>query len=345
MTSRHFCLAGAALVFSLSLIAASGSQETGDNEGFLVGLLLKTRTLRELAEADIRMCDLEIEANDRKFEEAEKRMSNATETFNDQAIHAARGPLDKARADRKRLKQARARLELARTRAEASYAAVRDLLVSAQPKGSISLLRGLTSLHSGKAKIFRKDGKEVALDGSRPIFLEPGDELMTMGTSSAEAQVLSGRATVLLSENSRLKLEGDSSTEQSVRLIKGKTYCTVESADEFAAVFHSSADNLEADQELRKAVARAGEQITGWMGKQLLVRTRNACCMVSTAKFTIELGSGGRTEITVLDGAVDVGDAECGKQVRLEKEFRVIVTKEDISKPQKIAKINRWWEK
>jgi hypothetical protein len=345
MASRRFYFAGVALAFFLSWGASPGAQEMGDNEGFLVGLLLKNWALRERAVADIQKNDRELQANDRMIKEAENRMAIAVETYNDQAIFAARDPLQKARADRKKLKQTRARLDLARTRADASYVAVRNLLVSGQGLGSNSLIRGMVCLHSGKAKIFRRDGKEVALDGSNRRFLEPGDELMTTGAGSAEVQVFGGRAVVLLGEHSRLRLEEDGPKEQVLGLVQGKVYCTVDTVDDFAEMLRESALHFEADQDLKEATARIREQIKGWTDKKFTVCTGSACCSVRGTKFTIGLLSGGGTEITILEGAVDVGDSERANQVPIEQGFKVIVTKDGISEPQKVAEIDKWWEK
>ena len=316
-----------------------------DNEGFLVGVLLKTWTLRERTEADIQMSDRELQTNDRMIQETENRMAIAVETYNSQAIYAAREPLLKARAARKRIKQARARLDLARTRAEASYAAVRNLLVSGQGKGPNSIICGLVSLHSGKVKISRKDGKKVALDGSRPRFLEPGDEVMTMGASSAEVQVLDGRAAVQLNEHSRLKLEEDGPQEQVLRLVQGKIYSAVDKVDDFTDMLQDNAGHFEAEQDLKEAIARTRERIKEWTNRKFTMRTPSACCSFRGTKFIIGLMSSGGTEIAIFEGAVDVGDAECAKQVLVEQGFKVIVTKDGISEPQKVADIDKWWEK
>jgi hypothetical protein len=342
---KRFYLAGVAFALFFSGGASPGFQEIQVNEGLLAGLLVKTWTLRERALADIQTSDRELQTSEARFQEAEKRMTNAVETYNDQAIHAAREPLRKARADLKKLKQTRARLDLAMTWAEASYAAVRKLLVSGQGQGSHSLIRGLVSFRSGQVKVFRKNGEEVAFDSTHPRFLEPGDGLVTMGASSAEVLVFDGRASVLLGEHSRLKLEEDGPQEEVLQLIQGKIYCAIDKVDEFADLLQDSARNFESDQKLTEAVARTGERIKGWTDKKFTVRTPSACCSVRSTEFTIGPTSGGGTEIAILEGAVDVGDAECAKQVPVEQGFRVIVTKDGISEPQKIADIDKWWEK
>ena len=345
MASGRFYLTGVALVLFLSGGTPPGAQEIHDNESFLVGALLKTWTLRERIIADIQKSDRELQTSETIFQEAENRMAIAVETYNDQAIFAAREPLRQARADLKKLKQARARLDLAMTRAEASYAAVRNLLVSAQGKGPNSLICGLVSLLSGKVEIFKKDGKKVTLGGSRPRFLEPGDEVMTTGASSAEVQVLDGRAAVRLGEHSRLKLEEDGPQEQALRLVQGKVYSAVDKVDDFADTLQDNAGNFEADQKLKEAIARTGEPIKGRTDKKFTLHTPNACCSVRGTKFTVGLMNSDGTEIAIFEGAVDVGDAECARQVLVDQGFKVIVTKDGISEPQKIADIDKWWEK
>jgi hypothetical protein len=345
MALRRFYLAGVALALFFSGSASPGSQEMRDNESCLVGLLLKAWTLRERAVADIQVCDRKVQANERIFQEAEERMAIAVETYNDQAIFAAREPLMKARAARKEIKQTRARLELARTRAEASYAAVRDLLVSGQDSGSNSLIRGMVSLQSGKVRVFRKDGNEVALDSKRPGFIRLGDEMMTMDASSAEVYVLDGRADILLGEHSRLKLEEDGPREQVLRLIQGKIYCALDEVDEFADLFRDSAKHFEADQKLKEAIAGTEERIKEWTDKKFTVRTASACCSVRGKKFTVRILGSDRTEIAVFEGAVDVGDAKCAKQASVEQGFKIIVTKDGVSGPQGVTDIDKWWEK
>jgi hypothetical protein len=316
-----------------------------DNEGFLVGVLLKTWTLREQAVADIQMSDRELQTSETMLQEAENRMAIAVETYNRQAAWDAREPLEKARADRKKIKQTRARLDLARTRTEASYTAVRNLLVSGQGKGSNSLICGMVSLQSGKVEIFKKDGKKLALDGSHPRFLEPGDEMMTRGASSAEVQVLDGRAAVRLGEHSRLKLEEDGPQEQVLRLVQGKIYSAVDNVDDFAKMLQDNAGNIEADQKLKEAIARTEEPIKGWKDRMFTLRTLNACCSVRGTKFTVGLMSSDGTEVAIFEGAVDVADANCANGVLVGQGFKVIVTKDGLSEPRKFTDIDKWWEK
>lgn len=342
---RRFYLTGVALALFLSWGASPCAQEMRDNEGFLVGVLLKSWTLKERAVADIQMSNQKIQANDRMIEEAEKRMSNALETFNDQAVFAAREPLMKARADGRKIKQTRARLDLTRTRAESRFAAVRNLLVSGQGEGSDSLICGLVSLKSGKVRIIRKDGNKVELDRRRPGFLGPGDEIMTMGRSNAEVQVLDGRAAVQLDEHSRLKLEEEGRQEQVLQLLQGEVYCAIDKVDDFAAMLQASAGQFEADQDLKEVMARNNDRIMKWTNMKFTMHTLSACCSATGTRFSIGLTNSGGTEVAIYEGTGEVGDAKCTKQVPVQQGFKVIVTKDGISEPQKVADIEQWWEK
>jgi hypothetical protein len=340
-----FYLAGATLAVFFFLGAAPGGQEMPNNEGVLIGLLFKTWEQKEQIGAAIQVSDREIQRSEEVFQEAEKRMSIAVETFNRQAAWDAREPLKKARAERDKLKQARARLDLAMARAEASHAAARDALLSAQGPGTASPILGLAYVFSGKAKVLRTGRKEVELYGTRPIFLEPGDELMTMDADGAQVLALDGRAVVLLGERTRLKLEGDGPKEQALRLVQGKIHCAIHNGDDFAAMLRDNVWHFEANQELKEAIARTQEQIDGWKDKKLTVRTVGACCSADSAKFTVELVSRGGTDFTILEGSAAVGDAECAQQVLAGEGFQVTVKRAGISKPQKIGEIENWWEK
>jgi hypothetical protein len=342
---RIFSFVGMALVLVFSGGASPGVQEAGDHQGFLVGALIKTWALRKQIAADIETNDRELQTSERIFQEAETRMTNATETHNRQATWEARGPLDKARADLKKAKQARTRLDQANTRAEASYAAVRSMLVSGQGKGPDSSLCGLLSLCSGKAKLIRKNGDQVTLDAGRPRFLEPGDEIMTTGGVRAEAQVLDGRAILLLDENSRLKLEEDGPEKQIVRLVQGKIYMAVDRPEDFTSLLQGSEGYFEKDPELKEAVARNQDRIRDLTNRTFLLRTPSACCAVRGAKFTVSLVKNGGTEIAVLEATLEAGEAECSNPVPVEAGFKVSVTRGSVSGPQKAADIDRWWEK
>ena len=343
--SKGIFLGGLALALCLFGASPEAPQEIRDNEGFLVGVLLKNLALKERMASDIPASDRELQTSERIFLEAESRMTTATETHNTQAAWDARGPLDKARSDLKKLRQARARLDQAMARAEAASAAAGSMLLSGRSQGSPIPICGLVSLHSGKAKILKKNGNEVGLDAGRPRFIEPGEEVMTMGSSLADVQILNGRATVLLDERSRLKLDEDDPQNQALRIVHGKIYCAVDKRDEFAGLLQSGGAGPEADPKLEEAVARARERIQTLTDQGFTLRAPNVCVAVTSARFAVELIKSGAAEISVLEGTVEAGDAECSRRVPVEEGFKVRVSKEGVSEPKKAPDVDRWWEK
>jgi hypothetical protein len=345
MAGRRFYPAVLALALVLSGAASPAKQEKQDNEGFLVGVLIKALALKEQALAEIRMNDQELQTSELIFQEAETRMTIAMETHNRQAAWDAREPLEKARAERKKLKETGVRLELDRTRAEASFAAVRHFLLSGQGKGPDSRIRGLASLCAGKAEILRKGGPKLALKGGRPSFLEPGDELITVGESSAEVHALNGRGVIRLGEHSRLKLEDDGPEGQTLRLFQGKIYAVVDSTEVFADLLSDGGGQFESETKLEEALARTRERAKEMTDKKLTVPTPNACCSAGGARFTVEIMKSGGTEVVVFEAAAEVGDAGCSDKVALEQGFKVLVTREGITEPGKAAGGDKWWEK
>jgi len=64
-TSTRFYLAGLVLALSLFGIPSPGAQAAGDNESFLVALLLKTAAMKERRALDIQESDRALETSER----------------------------------------------------------------------------------------------------------------------------------------------------------------------------------------------------------------------------------------------------------------------------------------
>jgi len=58
---------------------------------------------------------------------------------------------------------------------------------------------------------------------------------------------------------------------------------------------------------------------------------------VRGTRFSVELKNEETTEIAVFEGSVEAGDSKGEKRVLVEEGFKVIVTKDGISGPQKIG--------
>ena len=346
---KRCCLAGLALAILFSGGQISAGQEASESDGFLLGALFRTRDLIDRTAADLQKVNQAIQENDKVIEKAENIITVAKQRNNQQAESVARDALEKSQEARKKNLDTRARLELTRSRAAASYAAIKNRFAAGLGKGPNSRIRGIVSNYSGRVQISKKSGERFNLADEAPGFLEPGDVIMTYGSSGAEVQTLDGRGAVQLGEYSELKLQEDSPEKQVVDLVRGKLYSAVDKADDFAKELQDKmkeyGDDLLALPGLGEAKYEALIQGVRKWKKKFEVRTRDSVVAVRGTKFSVDLKDEGTTEITVLEGAVEAGDLKGERKVLVEEGFRVIVTKDGISEPQKTADIDRWWDK
>jgi hypothetical protein len=347
---KRSSLIGLALVILLSGGWISAAQETSQNDGFLLSALFRTRGLIDRTTADLQKIDREIQENDRVIKKAEEIIVLAGQRNNKQAESVAQEALLKAREARKKNEETRARLETAGARSVAAYAAIKNRLASNRGNESNSRIQGLVSQYSGRVEIFKKTGERSYLDGNDPGFLESGDAISTYGSSSAEVQILDGRGAVQLGEYSELKLQEDTPEKQVLELVRGKVYSTVEKMDAYADMLQEKTKQFGSDF---LTVANVSEReyeaviksLRARAQKKFEVRTPAWVMAVRGTKFTVELKNGETTEIAVFEGSVEAGDLKGEKRVLVEEGFKVIMTKDGISGPQKIADVEKWWEK
>jgi ferric-dicitrate binding protein FerR (iron transport regulator) len=112
-----------------------------------------------------------------------------------------------------------------------------------------------------------------------------------------------------------------------------------EKAKQFGSDFLTVANVSEKEYEAVIKALRARAQ------KKFEVRTPAWAMAVRGTKFTVELKKGETTEISVFEGSVEAGDLKGEKRILVEEGFKVIMTKDGISGPQKITDIEKWWEK
>jgi hypothetical protein len=176
-----------------------------------------------------------------------------------------------------------------------------------------------------------------------------GDEMTTYGSSSADTQTLDGRGTVHLGEFSKIKLEEDTPQGQVLRLVQGKIYSAVEKMDDFANMFQEKtkqfgSDFLTVANVSEKEYEAVIKSLRARAQKRFEVRTPSFAMSVRGTRFSFELKNGEATKIAVFEGSVEAGDLNGENRVLVEEGFKVIVTKEGISGPQKITEIEKWWE-
>ncbi len=339
---QRWCIVslGLAILFTCGPIPAA--QEARQSDGFLPGFLFKMLDLIDKTAARLQKVNQDIRENDRTIGKAEDIITVARQRNNKQAESVTQDTLRNAREARKRNEKTRAALESTRSRVAASYAAIRKMLASGQGKEPGSRVRGMVSDYSGKVQVSRKSGESFDLNNEDPGFLEPGDRIMTGGSSGAVIQTFGGRGTVQLAEYSELKLPEDTPEKQVLELVRGKIYSTVDKAADFEKMLQGKM------KEYGKDLLSFPQK--GWTGlenriNKLEVRTPGGGYAIRGTKFTVEIRSEETTELTVLEGTVEASDLTGGNPVLVEEGFRIIMTKREFSEPQKIADVEKWWEK
>ena len=344
----------AKMVKTLAIILLAGSisaaQETRPDDAFLLGALFKARDLIDRTAADLQKIDREIQENDRVIKKAEEIIVLAGQRNNKQAESVARDAQLKAREARKKNEDTKARLELVRKRAAASYGALKNRLAASLGGGANPPVKGMVSAYSGRVQVSKKSGETFELRADDPGLLEAGDAILTYGSSSAEVQTLDGRGTVQLGEYSELKLQEDTPEKQVLELVRGKVYSAVEKMDDFANMLQEKtkqfgSDFLTVANVSEKEYEAVIKSLRARAQKKFEVRTGAGTGSVRGTKFTVELKNGETTELMVLEGAIEASDLKGEKRVLVEEGFKVIMTKDGISEPQKITEIEKWWEK
>lgn len=340
---RRSFIAGLMLSVFLSYGIVLISQERAGNDDFLFGALFRAIGLVDRVAADLQKINRDIQENDRIIKKAEDIIALARQADNKEAESAARDALLNAQASKKKNEAARARLELARTRAAAAYAAIKNRFSASQGGGRDSQIRGFVSNYTGRVQVSKKNGDYFELENENPGLLEPGDSIMTYGSSGAEIQTLDGRGTVQLGEYSEFKLQEDTAEKQVVELVRGKIYSAVDKADDLIKILRDQSERYA--EELGKSVADAEKWFRRKFVKKFEMRTSCGGGAVRGTKFSVELKNGEEAEFAVHEGAVEVSDLRGEKTVLVEAGFKVVATKNGISEPAKIGEIVKWWEK
>ena len=346
---KRSCLVGLALMILFPGGWTSAAQEASQNDGFLLGALFRTRDLIDRTSADLQKIDREIQENDRVIKKAEEIIVLAGQRNNKQAESVARDAQLKAREARKKNEDTKARLELVRKRAAASYGALKNRLAASLGGGANPPVKGMVSSYSGRVQVSKKNGERFELRADDPGLLEAGDAILTYGSSSAEIQTLDGRGVVQLGEYSELRLQEDTPEKQVLELVRGKIYSAVDKMDDFANMLQEKAKQFGSDfQTVANFSEKEFEAVIKSLAryhKRFEVHTPTSVIANRGTRFSVELKNEETTEIAVFEGSVEASDPKGEKQVLVEEGFKVIVTKDGILGPQKIADIEKWWDK
>lgn len=357
-------VAAMALLFSGFTIAYD---EPKYNSNFLVSLFFKAQTLRVQAEEEIRKLDIEIKNNEATIQKAKQIIdlaSQRTDANAKQAATIAREALIKAQEAKKKNEESRRQWEQRKIQADRSYATILNMM----NYGSNKQIKGFVTSYTGRVDIFKANGdKETPEYG----FLEPGDKIWTYDNSSAEIQMLDGRATVKIGPYSEFVMKEDTLQEQVVELLKGKVYMAVNKADDYVKEMKKNIEQYKKDiqtikqwtnEQLDEYNKKINEEIYKYKKRLDLYlhsspdcysnemktkrsdRCITAVCGVRGTKFASEVKENNSMEVTVLEGIVDITIPELGKTVSLTTGYKAIINKDGTIKQEKADNVERWWE-
>jgi len=337
----------------------------------LLGVMFKLQGMRDEAAADIRRYESEIQRCNTIIMKAEQIMSLAQQKGNLEAEKVAREALLDAEDARKKNRELKDRAESRKKKADTAYAHVYNLMAS--QTSTNSQVKSVVTSSSGNAFILSKRlNQTIPLGDDRAGFLEPGDEIWTLGNSSAELKFLDGRGALKLGEYSKITMEEEDKGQQVINMLKGKIHIAVDKLDDHRKMMEEKIRQYKSDTTLVKDEAISKmvdeyEKLQGRMEKARkggyhpqsplslwpllpapLVRTPAAVCAVRGTKFLVTEDETKGTDIIVLEGIVDVKAIKGGESIPVDAGYSVRATKDGvISKPEKIdlKKIKRWWEK
>ncbi len=311
---------------------ASGVPPVRSEDHFLCMVLLKAQTRVDRIRADIGKAEEESRTNAQAIQAADRRLTIAMETQNWQAADAPKKDLEKARAERRRIRKALDKLESDQARAADIYAAVRSVLVANKDRAPSSLPIGLVSASSGNPGITKADGKKIAAAGAQPRFLDAGDTVSTGRNGRAEVLAFDGRGSIDVEEESQVRLEAPSAQEQVLALLQGRIEAAV---DKPADLERQLQDRLRGPEDelsglLRDYRGLAGQDFARLFGPDFMMRVPGAVCTAAGALFTAEIKPDGTTEIQVQDGSIEVRGLSSASLV-VDRGSAVVVTKEGLA--------------
>lgn len=351
--------------YSVSLVAAmvllfSGFAFAYDepkyDSNFLLSVLFKAQKLREQAREEIRKLDIEVKRNEATIQNSKQIIDLASQR-NDanakQAATVAKEAMLKAKEAKRKNEESKKQWELAKIRADRSYATILNIF----NRGSDRQIKGFITDYRGRVDIFKANGDKASPENG---FIEPGDKVWTYGDSSAEIQMLDGRATARIGPYSEFVMKKDTPQEQVIELLKGKVYMAVDKADDYAKEMEENLEQYKNDiqtikkwtseqfDEYVKKIREYERKLSVSYPNCHVVDKKTKCLTVAVAvrgtKFAGEVKENNSMEVTVLEGIVDITIPELGKTVSLTTGLKAIINKDGTIKQEKTDYVERWWE-
>ena len=330
--------------------AKSSHPESHPLNIFTVGTLIKLQAKERAAKAEIERLIREVDKCDASIARSKEIVSKAKKAGNGPAERLAGESIIKSeKAKTSYLKQGLlANRKLVRIKGNKQRLS-NDLLSWGREN-----VRGAVSWSKGDVTL-----KSSAPNGEKPIStkqaeqLQPGDEVSTGREGKAELQVLGGRGSVTMAENSRFKIEDDGSGTEIVRTQEGKFHFLVEKKEAFQA---------ELEQELASLLGKAGQamdktndsylsllgKLKKRVEKKLQVKMRGGGTgSVRGTEFMVTEHPNGSSEITVIEGSVVINDSTAKKEVLVTTGQKISISPDGILLSVQgvdTASLPRWWE-
>jgi hypothetical protein len=174
------------------------------------------------------------------------------------------------------------------------------LIAAAQP-GSAAMPRAVVLLPQGAGVETRVDASSAWVKATGKVTLEKGAEVRTDAASKAGLFFPDG-STFLLEKNSVFGVEDTSRKKASFSLQLG----------------------------------RLKARVAGMFANKFSVKTPAAVCAVRGTEFDIEVGKGGKTEMSVSEGLVEVSDSK-GDMAVVSSEEKILVGMNGMSRPETVS--------
>jgi len=325
---------------------------------WLLGVIFKLESMRDKAIADIQKYEGDIQKCDTTINKSENIVRLAQQKGNVQAEVIAREALAKANEAKVKNEKNRSMAELKKKRSELAIANVRNML--ADKLSQNQEIKSVVTNYSGNVSILKKNGETIPLENNRSGCLETGDEIWTLGNSSAEIQFLEGRGSLKVGEYSKVKMEADDAGTEVMNMIQGKVNISVEKVENYQKMMEERIKAYKEDlktvkDETKQKIVDEYESMSISLKKALVrfakkfeVRTESAVVADRGTQFLVYEDDMKGTEVVVLEGGVELKSRNETRTVVVNEGYRAAVAKGGIlSDPEKIdlSKIERWWEK
>ena len=192
---------------------------------WLLGVIFKLGNMRDKAMADIQKYTREIQKLRKHYQEISGHNKTGTTKGNAQAEMIARQALTTAQEAKRKNEENKQSAELREKRAEIAMANVRNMLANKLSQNQE--IKSVVTNYSGNVSVLKKNGETIPLEKNKTGYLETGDEIWTLGNSSAELQFLEGRGSLKVGEYSKVRMEADDAGTEVMNMIQGKVNISV----------------------------------------------------------------------------------------------------------------------